>query len=134
MSVRENRLADANLVQPKDYRVLLRSGGKGWVAEVEGRIVGFAIADISRSNIWALFVNPLAERRGVGRVLHDKMMEGLFADGAEHVWLRTEPDTRAEGFYRAAGWRYIGREQGEARYEISREDWFGRSSALDERG
>ena len=123
-SVRENRLADPSLVQPGDYRAMLAEHGRGWVAESEGRIIGFAVADLARRNVWALFVDPASEGRGAGRRLHDAMMDWMFAAGAEEVWLGTDPGTRAERFYRTAGWRYAGaQENGEARYEMSREEW-----------
>lgn len=131
MSVRENQLGDASLIGASEYRAMLTERGRGWVAEEDGRIVGFAVADRSRWNVWALFVDPRAEGRGVGRRLHDAMMGWFFASaGAERVWLSTDPGTRAERFYQAAGWRYAGHEpDGEARYELSREEWTGRPGA-----
>ena len=126
LSVRENRLVDPSAVQPDDYLPFLRERGRGWVAEFDGRIVGFAIADLSRANIWALFVDPPAEARGIGRALHDRMLEWMFAAGADSVWLTTTAGTRAERLYRAASWRYVGPERGEAKYEMSRADWTGR--------
>ena len=129
MAVRENQLADAALVSPGDYRAMLNERGRGWVAETGGRIVGFAIADLTRCNIWALFVHPDAERCGVGRRLHDVMLAWLFTSGAAEVWLATEPGTRAERFYLAAGWRHRGRDQtGEARYTLSPQEWLARPS------
>jgi GNAT superfamily N-acetyltransferase len=131
MSVRENRLDDPALIQPRDYQAMLAERGRGWVAELEGRIAGFAVADASRCNVWALFVEPAAEGRGIGRALHDAMMEWFFASaGVAQVWLGTEPGTRAAGFYAAAGWRYAGLDaNGEARYEMSRGQWRSRSGA-----
>lgn len=129
-SVRENRLSDPALVRPHHYRALLRKHGRGWVAEAEGRLVGFAVADLRRSNVWALFVDPGHEGRGIGRRLHDAMMDWFFAAGAELVWLGTEPGTRAEGLYRRAGWRFVGIEpNGEARFEMSREAWLASSGS-----
>ncbi|HEX8275833.1 MAG TPA: GNAT family N-acetyltransferase [Longimicrobiaceae bacterium] len=123
-SVSENRLADPSLVQPGDYRAMLAEHGRGWVAEFDGRIVGFAVGDLARRNVWALFVDPTSEGRGAGRRLHDAMMDWMFAAGAEGVWLGTDPGTRAERFYRTAGWRYAGaQENGEARCEMSGDDW-----------
>jgi GNAT superfamily N-acetyltransferase len=134
MSVRENQLADPALIQPHDYEALLTERGRGWVAELDGRIAGFAVADGDRCNVWALFVDPEAEGQGIGRRLHDAMMEWFFASaGAGRVWLGTDPDTRAERFYRAAGWRYAGREpNGEARYEMPREAWAARGGAAEQ--
>ncbi len=127
-SVRENRLANPSLVQPRDYLTMLAEHGRGWVAESDGRIIGFAVADLSRRNVWALFVDPASEGRGAGRQLHDAMMDWMFAAGAEEVWLGTDPGTRAERFYRSAGWRFAGGEpNGEARYEMSRDEWSARA-------
>lgn len=131
MAVHENRLGDPAWIQPRDYEAMLTERGRGWVAEADGRVAGFAVADASRANVWALFVDPDAEGQGIGRRLHDAMMEWFFgAAGAERVWLSTDPGTRAERFYRTAGWRFAGVEpNGEARYEMTRGDWVGRATA-----
>src|SRR5687768_14422677 len=124
LAVRENQLSNPALVQPHDYRSRLSEHGRGWAAEVDGRMVGFAVADLTGSNIWALFVDVAFEGRGIGRILHDTMLDWLFASGSEAVWLVTGPGTRAERFYRSAGWRYAGSEPtGEVRFEMSRDDW-----------
>lgn len=127
MSVRENRLQNPARVQPDDYRSMLADRGRGWVAEVDGQMAGFAVADLALANIWALFVDPEFEGLGIGRALHDAMLDWIFAAGAEQVWLTTSPGTRAERFYQTAGWRYAGLQDGEARYEVSRQEWLSRS-------
>jgi GNAT superfamily N-acetyltransferase len=130
MSVHENQLSNPLLVQPQDYQKMLSRRGRGWVAEAEDRIAGFAIADLERNNVWALFVHPEFEGRGIGRELHSAMMEWFFGAGAERVWLSTAPGTRAETFYKSAGWRLVGREaNGELRFEMSNEDWRSRSAS-----
>jgi hypothetical protein len=89
------------------------------VAEIEGRIVGFAIADLQDHSIWALFVHPDYEGRGIGRTLHDIMLSWYFSQTSETVWLGTEPGTRAEVFYKKAGWKVVGmKEKGEVRMEL----------------
>ena len=129
LAVRENRLASG--VQPADYAPFLGVVGRGWTAVVAGRIVGFAIADRVRSNVWALFVDPEHEGRGVGRRLHDVMVDWLFASGADPIWLSTAPGSRAEGFYRAAGWVAMGTEpNGEIRFELTHDRWRGPSSSM----
>lgn len=131
MAVRENRLVDPSSIQPHHYGALMAAGGRAWVAEAgsadaSGRIVGFAVGDRERSSVWALFVEPGFEGLGIGRRLHDTMLSWLFAAGAERVRLGTDPGTRAERFYRAAGWRELGAAgKGEARYEMRREWWPG---------
>jgi GNAT superfamily N-acetyltransferase len=121
MSVRENRLTNPAAVQRHHYRAMLRHG-RGWVCEQEDRIVGFAVADRSAQAIWALFVEPGYEGRGIGRRLHDELVHWLFESGATRVQLTTDPGTRAERFYRSAGWALVGDEaNGEQRYELTPE-------------
>ena len=124
LSVRENILRDASRVQPEHYLQILNEHGSGWVCEVAGRIVGFVVADLTRSSIWALFVEPTYEGGGVGRCLHETALDWLFDSGATTVSLSTEPKSRAEHFYRQANWQYAGQQpNGEARYEMVRERW-----------
>jgi RimJ/RimL family protein N-acetyltransferase len=118
LSVRENALSDPSKVRSDDYRPFLAVKGCGWVYETDGEIVGFAIADSVERNIWALFVDPGFERRGIGRALHDTMLRWLFLEDRRPVWLGTRPGSRAESFYRMAGWQWVGtRPNGELRFE-----------------
>ncbi len=121
-AVRENRLSRPDRITSDDYSAMLGRDGRGWVAVVDGRIVGFAVADLCRFNVWALFVDPEHEKRGIGRALHDEMMSWFLAQpGVERVWLTTAPGTRAESFYGRAGWRDCGLDAaGEVRFEIER--------------
>ena len=121
VAVLENRLSNPRAIGPEDYRAMLEERGRGWVYEVDGRIVGFAIADHSRRNIWALFVAPEFEGCGIGRALHDAMVTWLFQRSDEPIWLTTEPRTRAERFYTMAGWRRAGIDpNGEQRFELTK--------------
>ena len=52
-AVNENQLSDPALVKDADYDEYLLVSGKGWVCEVENNLVGFAIADLEKNNIWA---------------------------------------------------------------------------------
>jgi GNAT superfamily N-acetyltransferase len=123
MSVRENTLSDPRRIDHGQYRAMLQERGRGWVYEVDGTIIGFAVADHSRRNMWALFVAPGFERRGIGRALHDAAVTWLFERSREALWLNTGRDTRAEQFYAAAGWRRTGVEEtGELRLELAYEN------------
>lgn len=123
-AVRENRLSDPALVTDADCAEYLTRRGKGWVCETAGRIVGFAIADLEGHNIWALFVLPEFEGKGIGKNLHDEMLDWYFSQTPQTVWLGTAPDTRAEGFYRRQGWVDTGkRPNGEIRFEMTLGDW-----------
>ena len=42
VSVRENRLLPDGAVKPDEYSRRLKEDGRGWVAEIEGQIAGFA--------------------------------------------------------------------------------------------
>ena len=118
-SVRENRLISTS-ISDEQVREMIEKNGRGWVVEVDNEIVGFAIGNAGDGNVWALFVHPDHECRGYGRALHDRMTEWLFSRGLERLWLTTEPGTRAEGFYEAAGWERNGiTDSGELLYQRS---------------
>ncbi|MEZ5501051.1 MAG: GNAT family N-acetyltransferase [Steroidobacteraceae bacterium] len=119
-AVRENRLVSTTI---SDQQVCesIEVSGRGWVVESAGEVVGFAIGNRTTGNIWALFVHPDHEQRGYGRLLHDEMVSWLWSQGLERLWLTTEPGTRAQGFYEAAGWQFVGSTaSGELRYERKR--------------
>jgi GNAT superfamily N-acetyltransferase len=103
-SVRENRLSDPGSVTERAYRPYV-DAGSAWLAESGGRLLGFAALDLRSSSLWALFVAPEAEGRGIGRALHRHMLEQARKRGAGSLWLSTSPGTRAERFYKSAGWR-----------------------------
>jgi GNAT superfamily N-acetyltransferase len=118
MSVQENRLVSMQLTDA-DYIDAIESRGRGWVVEVDGTIVAFAVGDASNASIWALFVEPDFEGRGFGRQLHDEMVNWLWQRGHDRLWLTTDPGTRAQRFYEAAGWRVTGAgAHGEVRLEL----------------
>lgn len=119
--VRENRLVSTS-ISDQDVLEAIESTGRGWIVEIEGEVVGFAIGNFVSGNIWALFVDPDHERCGYGRMLHDVMTDWLRSRGVERLWLTTEPGTRAQKFYEAAGWRFAKvTSTGEHRYELSAE-------------
>lgn len=123
-SVKENTLSNPNLVTDEDCKIFLTERGKGWVCQINDRIVGFSIADLKGCNIWALFVHPEFEKQGIGRMLHDTMLEWYFNKSKKSVWLGTSPDTRAAVFYRNAGWTEIGKHaKGEIKFEMKFDDW-----------
>jgi len=122
--VKENTLSDPNLVTDDDCREFMFERGKGWVCEINNDVVGFAIADLKDHNIWALFLNPEFEKQGIGKQLHDTMMDWYFDQTKATVWLGTSPGTRAEAFYKKAGWKVIGTHgNGEVKFEMTYDDW-----------
>ncbi|ROI05016.1 N-acetyltransferase [Chryseobacterium sp. G0240] len=123
-AVKENPLSDPNLVTDQDCDDFITKRGKGWVYEVEGHVVGFSIVDLVDNNIWALFVHPDHDKKGIGRQLHDIMLNWYFSQKEDTVWLGTAPSTRAESFYRKAGWTEIGTHgKGEIKFEMPYEKW-----------
>lgn len=123
-SVKENQLSDPNIVTKEDYIEYLEKRGKGWVCEIDSRIVGFSIVDLIDHNIWALFVHPDFDKQGIGKYLHDIMLNWYFKEKSEKVWLGTSPGTRAEKFYRKAGWKEAGIHDGrEIKFEMTKESW-----------
>lgn len=122
-AVKENRLSDPNLVTDQDCKEFLTVRGQGWVCEINQQIVGFSIVDLKENNIWALFVHPDFEKKGIGRKLHDIMMDWYFSKTSEKVWLGTAPDTRAEQFYRKSGWKEVGKHGNEIKFEMTIDIW-----------
>jgi GNAT superfamily N-acetyltransferase len=124
MSVKENVLSNPALVTQEDCFEYLFVRGKGWVCEVGEIITGFAIADLKDNNIWALFVRPGYEKMGIGRQLHKVMLDWYFSQTTQKVWLGTAPKSRAEQFYKTAGWKEVGiHGKGEIKFEMRFEDW-----------
>lgn len=122
-SVKENQLSNPDVVKDKDYEIYLTDNGKGWVCEIDNEIVGFAIVDLVENNIWALFVNPKFENQGIGKQLHNMMLNWYFLQTKTSVWLGTAPNTRAEKFYKLAGWEEIGTHGKEVKFQMTWDKW-----------
>lgn len=123
-AVKENVLSNPALVSDADVENYITQRGRGWVCEIENRITGFAIADLQENNIWALFIHPDFEGRGIGKKLHIEMLDWFFTQNKNELWLSTSPGTRAEKFYRTAGWRENGiYGKGEIKFEMTKQEW-----------
>ncbi len=123
-SVTENTLSNPNLVTDEDCAEFITKRGKGWVCEIDDEVIGFSIVDLQDKNIWALFLRPEFEKQGIGRQLHEIMLEWYFEQSETNIWLRTSPNTRAETFYRKAGWTEIGTHgKGEIKFEMTYKNW-----------
>lgn len=104
-SVRENQLGDPTGITEDSYRPFIEAGSI-WVAlGTDGEVIGFSAVDQAAKSIWALFVDPDHEGTGIGRALHDIMLDWALQHGMQTLWLETAPGTRAERFYIRAGWR-----------------------------
>ncbi len=123
-AVKENTLSNPALVTDADVQDYIVRRGKGWVCVIDNVVVGFSIVDLVEHNIWALFVHPDAEGKGIGKQLHDLMMDWYFKQTNETVWLSTTPGTRAETFYKMQGLKEVGLYGiGEIKFEMNEEDW-----------
>lgn len=90
-AVSENRLSSLTI---PDEQVTEAVGGtgRGWVVELDGLIVAFAIGDALSGSIWELFVDPPYRGQGYGRRLYETVVEWLWAEGHDRV----ELDAQAE--------------------------------------
>ncbi len=87
-------------------REKLSTNYKGWLCEIEDKIVGFAIGDKKTGEMWVIAVLPEYINQGIGTRLLILVEEWLFAQGCERLWLTTDIDTRlrAYSFYLKHGW------------------------------
>ena len=116
-AVRENKLLDPSRVTDADYHWFSDNPGI-WVWEEDGRILGFSAADPRDGTIWALFIDPAHEGRGIGRALFAKALDSLREAGHKSGSLTTQPGSRADRFYQRAGWKVLGTsERGERIFE-----------------
>jgi GNAT superfamily N-acetyltransferase len=98
-----------------------------WVAEMGGRVVGFADTGPSRdayaapdtAELSTLYLDPKVVGTGVGRALLHDAMEDLRQRGyrAAVLWV-LESNVRARRFYEVAGWRSDGTTKTEERSSI----------------
>jgi GNAT superfamily N-acetyltransferase len=124
-SVIENALTreqlDARGITNASVAASFQQDSKGWVAEQSDQILGFSIADRASKSIFALFVLPAFECRGIGSRLHDLALAWLWDNGVERIWLTTDPQSKAARFYERRGWAATGAaEHGDMRYELAR--------------
>ena len=108
-AVRENRLVSM-AIGPDDYRPYIEDA-RCWVAETGGAVQAFAALDAATASIWALFVDPAYEGRGLGRALFDRLVAEARRRGLTALRLETAAGTRAERFYLRAGWKTASRDR-----------------------
>jgi len=91
-----------------------------WVADIDGLVAGFAMADAEEGSVFALFVLPEYEGKGVGKQLMDKAEAALFVHHPL-LWLETDSQSRAAEFYQRRGWEAVAQLSGsDKRYQKQR--------------
>lgn len=87
-------------------RAMLRDSHRGWLCELDERVVGFAMGNKTRGEMWVIAVLEEFENRGIGKALLARVETWLAAEGCDPLWLTTDTDEshRAVGFYRHQGW------------------------------
>jgi GNAT superfamily N-acetyltransferase len=110
LSVRENVLARSKYEGVDRTAAWIFDNAAFWVWEEDSVIRGFSAADPRNGEIFALFIHPSYEGRGIGQALLPPACQILREAGHKVATLTTEPGTRAERFYRQDGWTEVGRE------------------------
>jgi ribosomal protein S18 acetylase RimI-like enzyme len=86
-----------------------------WVAEVDGKLAGFAVGTLleKRGSAWTyghllwLGVNPAAGRKGIGGLLTTKMQQVFIGLGARMILVDTDADNKpAIAFFQRAGFEH----------------------------
>lgn len=109
-ATRENALSIEELhsfgITEESVSQMLETSHRGWVCEVEGKLVGFSMGNRETGEMWVIAVLPEYEGRGVGGELLRLVEDWLSSEGWKETWLTTDVDTslRAYGFYRHHGW------------------------------
>ena len=110
-------------ITPESVVTMLETDCCAWVAEIDHRPIGFAIANATEKMILGMFVLPAFEGRGVGRALMQTAESWLWSKGTDEIWLLTgnDPSLRAYGFYLHLNWILAGVEsdgdfQGEIKF------------------
>ena len=106
-SVRENHLSVEEMAElgitPETVTQMILASPCCWVAVEDGAVVGFSMIDAEEGSLFAAFVLPSHEGKGVGKWLVQVAEDQLFTTHST-IWLETGRTTRAAGFYRSLGW------------------------------
>lgn len=93
----------------------LRVGYACWGAEEGGGLAGYGILSVAvgESHLLNLAVDPRCQRRGLGRLLLEHMLQVARKWGAECMFLEVRPSNeRARALYACAGFTEFGRRRG----------------------
>jgi GNAT superfamily N-acetyltransferase len=109
-SVRENIYTREGLyrdgITEQAVAEMIGTTHRGWLCEVDSKIVGFAMANGATGEFWVIAVLPEYEGCGIGSKLLRLAEDWFWTMGWKELWLWTSLDTslRAYSFYRKAGW------------------------------
>ncbi len=115
-AVRENKLRDPARVTIEDICWFVDNPGI-FVWMENAKVVGFSAAGPRDGSIFALFMDEAYEGRGIAQALFERACNVLIDADCPRMWLTTWPGTRAEQFYRKAGWRVTGTNDGNLVFE-----------------
>lgn len=95
-------------------KLKLQTTYKGWLCEINKKVVGFVIADKETGEIWVIAVLPEYINKGIGSTLLKLSEEWLISNGIKKFWLITDPNKklRAYSFYLKNGWTETKTENG----------------------
>lgn len=106
-SVKENHLSREEMEQmgitESSVIDMIEKNRCAWVAVDNGKIIGFSMILPDEGSLFAAFVLPEYEGRGVGRSLVQLAEQELFKHH-EVAWLETDKNSRAAKFYKRLGW------------------------------
>jgi GNAT superfamily N-acetyltransferase len=114
ISTKENHFSMTDLaevgVTPESIAEWLDGSVKGWICEISGKPVGFALADSKSAEVLVVACYPKFEKKGIGKALMDKIHDWLWSFDHNEIWLWSDPDpkVRAYGFYRKLGYKPTG--------------------------
>ena len=85
----------------------------GWVAEHEGTVVAFGMAETTEGRLFALFTQPSHTGQGYGSSLLEIAEDFLAQHGRSEIVLDTGAGTVAEQFYLRRGYEVTSRRDGD---------------------
>lgn len=107
-AVQENKLRNPDRVKAEHYADFIQTG-EIWVWKEGNQLLGFSAGEGRidsewPGSIWAVFVDPDHEGKGIGQALLSCACGSLQRAGYDSAELSTSPGTRAARFYNQAGW------------------------------
>ena len=125
-AARENPISreglDAAGITEQTVAVMLATTHRGWLCEIQGQPVGFAIGNGSNGELWVIAVLPEHEGKGIGRALMELTQDWLWSKGWPELWLVTGFDrkARAANLYQKMGWKDAGVRDGQRLFVLKR--------------